>query len=106
MTLEALEKMFSMCLCHVPVLLNVSPRCLWSFTNCFTVLLIEYQIRKISELFKGKKDGFCFKWIEMWDRWVRMRRIVARSVDKTIFLDFFLHFGLSHLTFYILSFFL
>ena len=38
--------------------------------------------------------------------WVRMRRIVARSVDRTIFLDVFFHFGVSHLTSYILSFFL
>ena len=28
--------------------------------------VIEYQIWKISELFKSKKDGFCFKWIEIY----------------------------------------
>ena len=68
-TLAALASMFSICLCQLPVLLNVSPRCLWLFTNCIKVLLNIrfgnctncFRVKSIASVLSGLKlTSHCF----------------------------------------------
>ena len=64
MTLEALLTMFSMCLCHWPLLLRVKPRCLWSEKTVIGIpsriiwdkLVKCFKVNRMASVFKVLKD--------------------------------------------------
>ena len=77
---EALVMMFSMCLTHLPLLLRVKPRCLWSVTKLIGIpskkscgkLNMRFRVHSIPSIFRGLKftshclahaDRICKSWL-------------------------------------------